>query len=402
MSATRPRHTKCLSLLASLFLVVVAARTVVRSDDVREVRVSTTAELERALAAAKPGTRVLMAPGSYEGFRISNLNGSDGLPILLAGANHEAPPVISSGVQFSEVSYLELANLIIAGARTNGLNVDDGGTFDTPSHHVTLRNLTIRDCGGRGNDDGIKLSGVDDFRIERVTVERWGRGGSAIDMVGCHRGVIDECKILDRELEAAATGIQAKGGTRDVTIRRSRFEHAGERAINIGGSTGLAYFRPKPESFEAKDITVEGCIFVGSAAPIAFVGVDGATVRRNTFYRPRKWFLRILQETRETDFVPCRHGKFLDNLIAYRSTEVATPVNIGPGTAPETFEFARNYWYCIDAPARSRPNLPVAETETAGGADPEFRNADAGDFRLAIESPARAHGATAFVLDKLK
>ena len=37
------------------------------------------------------------------------------------------------------------------------------------------------------------------------------------------------------------------------------------------------------------------------------------------------------------------------------------PVNLGQGTAPETFEFARNWWYCIDAPERSVPRLPVAE-----------------------------------------
>ena len=40
--------------------------------------------------------------------------------------------------------------------------------------------------------------------------------------------------------------------------------------VNIGGSTGRAYFRPRPEGFEAKDITVEDCTFVGSGA--AFVG----------------------------------------------------------------------------------------------------------------------------------
>jgi hypothetical protein len=299
-------------------------------------------------------------------------------------------------VHLSDVAHLEIQGLVIEGAPANGLNVDDGGTFETPSHHVVLRDVTVRDCGRRGNEDGIKLSGVEDFLLEGCTVERWGRGGSAVDMVGCRRGLIDGCTIRDGERDAAATGIQAKGGTRDVTIRGCRFDHAGSRAVNIGGSTGLAYFRPGPEGFEAKDIAVEGCTFVGSEAPIAFVGADGATVRWNTFYRPRKWFLRILQETREPGFVPCRNGRFTDNLVAYRSDEVATPVNVGPDTAPDTFGFARNYWFCIDDPARGPPRLPVAEEDAAGGKDPLFRDAEGGDLSLDERSPARAHGAAAY------
>jgi hypothetical protein len=214
-------------------------------------------------------------------------------------------------------------------------------------------------------------------------------------MVGCRRGLIDACTFRDREDDPASSGVQAKGGSRDVSVRRCRFEHAGTRAVNLGGSTALAYFRPKPEGFEARDIVVEGCTFVGSQAPIAFVGVDGATVRFNTFYRPRKWFARILQETRAEGFAPCRRGAFTDNLVAYRSGEIATPVNVGPGTAPETFEFARNYWFCIDEPARGLPRLPIAETDAAGGKDPLFRNPEEGDLRVLDRSPARAHGAEA-------
>ena len=85
--------------------------------------------------------------------------------------------------------------------------------------------------------------------------------------------------------------------------------------------------------------------------PVAFVGVDGAAVRHNTIYRPRRWGLRILRENNGEGFVPCRNGQFTDNLIAFRSDEMAVPVNVGPGTAPETFTLARNAWYCLDAPS---------------------------------------------------
>lgn len=198
------------------------------------------------------------------------------------------------------------------------------------------------------------------------------------------------------------TGVQGKGGTRDVAIRRCRFEHAGQRAVHLGGSTAFQYFRPKPEGFEAKDLLVEGCTFIGSEAPVAFVGVDGAIVRWNTFYRPRKWFLRILQETkgqhRSFQFAPCRGGVFTENLVVYRADEIATPpVNVGPDTAPETFQFARNWWHCLDDPERGPPAMPTAEKDPAGGADPWFRDAEKGDLRLREDSPAKGRGAEGMV-----
>src|SRR5207302_456185 len=103
-----------------------------------------------------------------------------------------------------------------------------------------------------------------------------------------------------------------------VSIRGCKFEEAGDRGVNIGGSTGVPFFRPALASipangrYEAKDIRVEACTFRGSNAPFAFVGVDGAIVRYCTVFHPHKWVLRILQETQMEGFVPSRNGVFED------------------------------------------------------------------------------------------
>jgi hypothetical protein len=361
-----------------------------------EVRVASTTDLRSALREAKPGARILLAEGKYDGFSAANFAGNAEHSVVVASADPKRPAVFTGGVHLSKIAFVELADFVIEGASANGLNVDDGGVLDSPSHHVVLRGLVVRDCGGSGNEDGIKLSGVSEFRVENCTVERWGRGGSGVDMVGCRSGVLVSSVFRDREENLASNGVQMKGGSRDIEINACRFEHAGQRAVNIGGSTGMAYFRPKPQGFEARDITVQGCTFIGSLAPIAFVGVDGARVRFNTFYRPRKWLVRILQETRESSFTPCRNGEFTDNLVVHRADELALAVNVGDATAPETFRFARNYWYCENEPARSRVALPVEERDGAGGADPKFRDAEQLDLSLAPDSPARAHGAEAW------
>jgi hypothetical protein len=183
-------------------------------------------------------------------------------------------------------------------------------------------------------------------------------------------------------------------------IRRNRFENAGGRAVNIGGSTGRQFFRPplKPgeEHCEAREIRVEGNTFLGGGAAVAFVGVDGAVVRFNTIYHPKRWVVRILQETRAPDFVPSRRGEFTDNLVVFHSRDWGEGgVNIGAGTAPDTFRFVRNWWYCFDEPTRSRPRLPVAEVDGVYGKSPLLRDPETGDLRLQPDSPARSVGAGA-------
>lgn len=340
--------------------------------------------IRNAMAMAAPGATILVTSGTYEGgLSLENIRGTAENPITLRAADPRTPPVFTgAGIHLSGCNHVVLQDLTIKNAKGNGLNIDDAGRLDTPSRGITLRNLTVRDVGPRGNLDGIKLSGLVDFHVENCVIERWGSAGSAIDMVGCARGTITGCDI--REGGEGASGIQAKGGSEEIAVRSCRFENAGERALNLGGSTGMAYFRPKPQGFEARNLRVENCTFLGGRTPVAFVGVDGAVFRRNTILYPGRWALRILQETRDPGFVPSRNGQFLENLIVFRSQEMIMPVNIGDGTAPETFTLRGNAWYCEDAPARSRPRLPVPITESNGiyGVKPTFRDPSHGDYRL--------------------
>ncbi len=322
----------------------------------RETRAHDGATLSAAARAATPGARIWLAPGDYGAWRAERLVGLALAPIQVASLDPARPARFRGGVHLSQLAHVSLADIAVEGSPRNGLNLDDGGNFLEPAHHVVLRRISVRDCGGpgSGNLDGIKLSGLQDFRLEACVLERWGRGGSGIDMVGCHRGEVVGCVLRDSERDPAASGVQIKGGSSEIALRGCRFEHAGRRAVHLGGSTGLAYFRPPVDAVapgeraEARRLLVEGCTFLGSEAPIAFVGVDGAVVRGSTFERPGKWIVRILQENTADGFVPCRNGAFEGNLVRYSASALRVPVNVGPGTAPETFLFRGNTWECIE------------------------------------------------------
>jgi len=385
-----------LSLGASLFFET-------RGVLAAEVRVRDVDGLRRALGSAGPGTRILLEPGEYAGgLSARGVAGAPGKPIVIGAADPTRPPVIrggGSGIQLTDPAHVEIEHLVVTGASGNGINIDDGGDFVTPAHDVVIRDVKVSDVGGRGNQDGIKLSGVKDFAVERCTIDGWGKGGgSAIDMVGCHAGKIAGNVFRNMDGDQSS-GVQAKGGSTDIRIAGNRFEEAGGRAVNIGGSTGLEYFRPplasiSGERFEAAGIIVEGNTFIGGVAPVAFVGSDRCQVRFNTIYKPRRWALRILQENRAEGFVPSRRGEFTDNLVVYEARQWGGAANVGGGTEPASFRFARNFWYAEDAPERSRPELPSAETDGKYGIDPLLAGPP-GKITVGPRSPAIGVGAHA-------
>ncbi|MCW5947685.1 MAG: right-handed parallel beta-helix repeat-containing protein [Fimbriimonadales bacterium] len=353
------------------------------------IRVADAESLRLAIARCKPGTEIVIAPGDYRtSVFAADIRGTSEKPIVIRGESQESPPEFVSW-QLSRVEHLVLRDIEFRGSRTNGLNIDDGGT-EGATRHVQIVRIKVSDLP-QGNHDGIKLSGVQDFRVEDCTVERW--GGSAIDMVGCQRGV-----IIDSTFRGGGdNAVQTKGGSADIRIVRCRIDQPGNRGVNIGGSTGRQYFRPQNANYEARNIAVEGCTFIGGMAAIAFVGVDGATVRYNTIYVPSRWAIRILQETTDPSFVQCRNGRFEHNLIAFRSdTWASGGVNIGPNTAPQAFQFSTNFWYCIDDPQRSRPQLPTPEHNGTYGIDPRFVAPETGNLNVETGSPARNVGSHAF------
>jgi hypothetical protein len=324
-------------------------------------------ELHAALRSLKSGTTLRIAPGDYPGGH--QVTGVEHLTIEALDAKQ--PPHFKGGANawhFSRCSGLTLRHLRVSGQTGNGLNLDDGGELAKPTTDTTIEGVVISDVGPKGNHDGIKCSGLDRLTIRDCSITGW--GGQGIDCVGCHRVLVTGCRFTGKEGFTASAGVQLKGGTSEATVEKCHFTNAGERPVNIGGSTGLAFFRPQGAKHEASQIVVRENVIDGSLCAAAFVGVDGAEFTGNTILFPGKWIFRILQETQEPGFVPCRNGLVKDNRIVFRRAQVQSEVNIGPGTAPESFRFEKNRWFAEDRPNASKPKLPVEEKDGAYDSDP--------------------------------
>jgi len=324
-------------------------------------------ELKSALRAAKPGMTLRIAAGEYPGGNF--VSGVEKLTV--EALDPKNPPHFKGGPaawHCSKCPGLTLRHLQVSGQTANGINLDDGADTAKLVAGISLENLTISDIGPKGNHDGIKGSGLDGLTVKNCTISGW--GGQGIDLVGCHRSLITGCRLAGKEGFTASAGVQVKGGSADIVVEKCRFENAGERPVNIGGSTGLPYFRPPGARHEAAHIIVRENVIEGGLCAAAFVGVDGAEFSGNTILFPQKWVFRILQENTSEGFVPCRNGVISENRIVFRRSQVQTDVNIGGNTAPQSFRFAKNAWFAEDRPQNSKPALPTPEPDGTHGKDP--------------------------------
>jgi hypothetical protein len=374
--------------LASALLILTACASV--SAD--EHRVEPGQPWSHLAGRLRAGDEVVLMPGVHRPAMLAGLRGEPERPIVIRGLDAANPARIEidpgrggTGLHLRRPRHVVLRDVVVEGARHNGVNVDDtdeSGVIGEPwEAHLTLRRVRVLRTGPRGNTDGIKLSGLRGVRVESCVVEGW--GGSAIDMVGCHDVVIEKCVFRGLPGHEQSSGVQAKGGSTNVRIVDCRFEEAGGRAVNLGGSTGLEYFRPgvpgsaEPGTwFEARDVTVERCVFVGGECAAAFVNSRGGVVRDCTIVGPRRWAFRLLHETADARFAPSEGGLVEGCLIVWPEGAPRTLVNVGPGTRAETFRFGANAWWWPGAEgpagARALDTLPGRRTAEQARIDPRL------------------------------
>ncbi len=338
------------------------------------LEVKSRAELNEAVGRLRAGVTVRLMPGEYgNGFSLAGIKGSAEQPVVIEGAPGLGLPTFTGGqggIHLAGGEHIVLRRLAIRGSTVNGLNVDDGGK-PGGAQHITIEGVEVAEIGPEGNYDGIKLSGLQQFVVTGCKVRGW--GGQAVDLVGCRAGVIERCVFEGREGFSQSAGVQMKGGSEDIVVRRCEFKDAGERPVNLGGSTGRAFFRPLGANYEGRRLVVEDCLFVGGQTSVAFVGCEESIVRFNTFIGPERWALRILQENTEHGMVPCRNNLFERNLIVAPKGRLRAWVNVGVGAEGSSFQFTENWWYGEDVERAIKLELPAVEVGGIYEEDPQVK-----------------------------
>lgn len=149
----RPRH---------LALILAGATAIARPDLGHSAEINVDPSNYRsALASLNAGDILVLASGTYtRGLPMTDKHGTAELPIIVRGPDHQSAVLKADDccntVQLENVSHVEIRNLTLDGAGTNGaFGVDARGT----SHDVTLENLRIINYGANQQVVGISTKG---------------------------------------------------------------------------------------------------------------------------------------------------------------------------------------------------------------------------------------------------
>lgn len=224
------------------------------------VDVSTSAELQAALAAAQPGQTIQMASGTYRGAFLTQRAGTADAPITLTGPRdailiNDGPSGTAPscpaptpgwdsgyGLWLSDAPHWNLTGFTVAESK-KGIVLDN-------SQHVTVDGVYVHHIEEEGvhfrksSADGV----LRNSRIEQIGLVKpqFGEGvyiGSAKSNFGCHGnsdGVdrSDRVQVLDNQIgpDVAAEHLDIKEGTQDGVVRGNTFNGRGIAGENSADS----------------------------------------------------------------------------------------------------------------------------------------------------------------------
>ncbi|MBI3231368.1 MAG: DUF4214 domain-containing protein [Burkholderiales bacterium] len=190
-----------------------------------------------------------------------------------------------------------------AGASNGVLNTAIYGKYQ-PSHHILIRNVTIRNVFeldaesgeasiGQGMD-GMKFNQVEDLWVLNSSVRQTSRHG--IDNVGVHRAVFANNVIANT---GGGQGIEAKGGAQDILLDSNVFYKV--RRVELGGeSTDATYYFSLDGlwNYEALRMVARNNLIIDAReAGIEFAGCTDCTAVGNTIVYSNSYRAPIDQGT---------------------------------------------------------------------------------------------------------
>lgn len=317
------------------------------------------ATVAQALAAAGPGTRILLAAGSYQPATLTDAHGTATAPLWIEGPTGGARAVFTgaSGLHLVRPQYVVVQHLDFTGLSGRALNLDDGGdTGSNVAHHVVLRDLHVNSSPSTA----IQLTGVTDVAIHDCSAMNVSKG---VMLVGVQRAMVARLRVTN----ASNAAFQAAGGTADVELRQSVFENNTARVIWLGGSSTEQEFRPPLQptgNAEARNIRVlANQLHEGNAAIVCSLCTDVVVGANRIWGDNFSYILRFVNEHGSIagkTFVPAGGMRFISNAIEVNGNPFG--VRMESGTDCSACAFDHNLWLEIDDPGDSTPVFPVPET----------------------------------------
>ncbi|MCC6831608.1 MAG: right-handed parallel beta-helix repeat-containing protein [Thermoleophilia bacterium] len=300
------------------------------------VTVRTEPQLQAAVAAARPGTQIALAPGRYvltDRIRVTPAgSGTAAAPVVIRPLTVPGSVTIDANGHEEAFFVNGAHHVTIRGLRITG-GAYHGVKIDAPAHHIRIQGNRMWD-NTRSGDLGSQFSAikgggtcdpacVSDVLVDGNTITQvrpfGGNNLQGVDCNGCLRWTVRANRITNiRGAELAGTGIQFKSGSVDTVIERNVVIGSGLVGIVYGGFGTPAWGK---QTHEHVGGVVRNNVVTRSAdAGISVIDTVNGRVVHNTL-----WGNGYTPDVRRAA-----------SGLVYRNNILDRPLNLRDGTAART------------------------------------------------------------------
>lgn len=211
------------------------------------------ATVDRAVAGVEPGTKIVVLPGTYPGFRVDRIDGTEEAPIWIAGTE-EGRPVFTGPVR------VERAHWILEGIEIASRDPDEFSFRFTGegAHDVVLRRSVIRDGAGRA---GISVDlGASRIRIEENEIFGIDRGDEDAHGIVVQPTVSDVAIVGNEIHDNSGDSVQCIGPGQDAV------EGSPANGLRIEGNTLYANRENAIDIKRCENVTIRDNVLYGFRA----------------------------------------------------------------------------------------------------------------------------------------
>ncbi len=341
--------------------------------------------------ALKPGDEVRVATGTYPCPVLGPIAGASGSPVHFVasdGARTAKLDCSAGGMFLTNLQYVAFDGFEITGAAAGShcINLNSGG--GPPYANLSEHDLFIHDYIHACGLSALKVSQA--FEIDLVQSElasNTAAGNPLVDYVAVH----DSHFVQNLVHDGVDVGLQMKGGAYNCVIDANVIYNVGSNAINMGQSTGTAFFLPGYGDWEASHSVVANNVIYGTIAQgaIAVWGCDQCVVAHNTVWATSAAeFVRGLSSTNSVDAgIDDTDLVLEDNIFAAQNLPIA--LNITAANGIGLVQGYNLYYSTAGSVGKNYSDTPIGGSGNLVDTDPRFVSAAPPlDLALAPGSPA--------------